>query len=169
MEGNASKIGDGSPIDATWCLHTMEFILWYGCVCCWAPWANKYTYSKEGSWTKEVVDLGCLCTSYCLIGRIFGDYFSCVPLWLIRWFVALVAFVLYCFPLFALFVELKFSSPVSLLFSPWHWAQSLYYVAFPLNFSPWHWAQECLFVVYLNRSLSWVMRSGQCSRSCNVS
>ena len=30
------------------------------------------------------VDLGCLCTSYCLIGHFFGDYFSCFPLWLIR-------------------------------------------------------------------------------------
>ena len=30
------------------------------------------------------VDLGCLCTSYCLIGHIFDDYFSCFPLWLIR-------------------------------------------------------------------------------------
>ena len=41
--------------------------------------------------------------------------------------------MLHCFSLFGLFVVLKFLSPVSLLFSLWHWAQGLYYVAFSLN------------------------------------
>ena len=75
------------------------------------------------------VDIGCLCTSYCLLWHIFSDYFSCFLSRLIRW---LVAFVLLCFSLFGLFVVLKFLSPVSLLFSLWHWAQ------------------ECSFVDYLN-------------------
>ena len=61
---------------------------------------------------------------------LFGDYFSCFLSKLIRWF---VVFMLHCFSLFGLFVVLKFLSPVSLLFGLWHWAQGLYYVAFPLN------------------------------------
>ena len=75
------------------------------------------------------VNIGCLCTSYCLMWHFFSDYFSCCLSRLIRWF---VTFVLHCFSLFALFVDLKFLCPVFLLFSLWHWAQ------------------ECSFVVYLN-------------------
>ena len=78
------------------------------------------------------VDLGCLCWywvfvhSCCVVWHICSDYFSCFLSRLIRWF---VAFVLYCFSLFGLFVVLKSSSPVSFLFSLWHWAQGLYSVA----------------------------------------
>ena len=85
------------------------------------------TYNTIQSWSHNTtVDIGCLCTSHCLMWRFFSDYFSCFLSRLIRWF---VAFVLHCFSLFALFVVLKFSSPVSLLFSLWHWAQGLYFVA----------------------------------------
>ena len=75
---------------------------------------------------RQTVDLGCLCTSHCLMWCFFSDYFSCFLSRLIRWF---VAFVLHCFSLFALFVVLKFLSLVSLLFSLSHWAQGLYSVA----------------------------------------
>ena len=89
------------------------------------------------NWT-PIVDIGCLCTSCCLMWRFFSDYFSCFLSRLIRWF---VTFVLHCFSLFGLFVVLQFLAPGSLLVRLWHWAQGLYYVAFPLKSSFWHWAQ----------------------------
>ena len=85
------------------------------------------------------VDLGCWCISYCLMWHFFSDYFSCFLSRLIWWF---VAFVLHCFSLFGLFVVLKFSSPVSLLFSLWHWAQECSLVDYLNTFSNdslvWH-------------------------------
>ena len=51
-----------------------------------------------------------------------------------------MAFVLHCFSLFALFVVLKFSSSVSLLFSLLHWAP------------------ECSFVVYFNTIISSIQK-----------
>ena len=67
------------------------------------------------------VDIGSLCTSYCLKWYFFSDYFSCFLSRLIRWF---MTFGIHCFSLFALLVD--FSSSVSLLFSLWHWAQVLH-------------------------------------------
>ena len=87
---------------------------------------------EQVSWWEDV-GLGCLCTSYCLMWGFFSDYFSCFLSRLIRWF---VAFVLHCFSLFALFVVLKFSSPVSLLFSLWHWAQECSLVDYLNNYTP---------------------------------
>ena len=85
---------------------------------------------------ENIVDLGCLCTSYCVIGCFLvitsAGFFSRFVTWL-------VAVVFSCLPLFALFVYLKFSCPLSLLFSLWHWAQ------------------ECSIVVYLNRL--WALHS----------
>ena len=50
--------------------------------------------SASSRTTGHAVDIGCLCTSYCLMWCIFSDYFSCFLSRLIRWF---VAFVLHCF------------------------------------------------------------------------
>ena len=104
--------------------------------------------SASSRTTGHAVDIGCLCTSYCLMWRIFSDYFSCFLSRLIRWF---VAFVLHCFSLFALFVVLKFSSPVSLLFSLWHWAQESSFVDY-LNTCHQQFCR-CLF-------LDWQISSG---------
>ena len=92
-----------------------------------AIWSNPghQTFPQNGYWWK-------ICWYWVFVHlllpyvTLFSDYFSCFLSRLIRWF---VAFVLHCFSLFALFVVLKFSSPVSLLFSLWHWAQGLYSVA----------------------------------------
>ena len=95
-------------------------------------WCTGLDYSRIRCADKIFVDIGCLCTSYCLMWCIFSDYFSCFLSRMLRW---LVASVLLCFSLFGLFVVLKFLSSVFLLFSLWHWAQ------------------ECSFVVYLNNTM----------------
>ena len=74
-----------------------------------------------------------LWTSYCVIGCLLVITSA---VFLSRFVIWLVAVVFSCFPLFALFVYLKFSCPLSLLFSLCHWAQ------------------KCFIVVYLNRGMT---------------
>ena len=62
----------------------------------------------------------------------------------------LVAVVLPCYSLFALFVDMKFSCPVSFLFSLLHWAPGLSSIVFSSILVSYTGHQSACFVDYLN-------------------
>ena len=113
---------NNSSIQLDTLLHNDIRVSWKNVIRKW--WGGEMIY------TCRSVNVGCLCTSCCVVWCIFTDYFSLFPFWFCH---------LTCGYCVTLFVDLKFLCPVSFLFSLLHWTP------------------ECSFVVYLNKkSLHWI-------------